>query len=98
MIFSHLGGGDVLTLPAVGVADAVDEIEEALRILAHEVPGSIPAVAGDEHVTQDLLLRRCAVSVALEARRFLIANDLADGFSYLIYRATLASTVASARR
>src|SRR5690606_2729722 len=39
------GRGDVFALPAEGVADTVDEIEIALRILAHEVAGAEPGVA-----------------------------------------------------
>ena len=50
------GGRHVLALPAKGVADAVDEIEEAAGILAHEIAGAVPGVAALEHVAQDFVL------------------------------------------
>ena len=67
--FRDLGGRDVLALPAEGVADAVDEIEIAVRVLAHQVAGAEPDVAFLEHVAQDLLLGLRLGRIALEAGR-----------------------------
>src|SRR5271165_7030863 len=66
-LLRHLGGSHVLALPAKGVADAVDEVEEALLVLAHQVAGSHPGVARCENIVQDLLLGIGRPGVALEA-------------------------------
>src|SRR5208337_3764137 len=55
-LLRHLGGSHVLALPAKGVADAVDEVEEALLVLAHQVAGPHPSVAFREHMAQDFFL------------------------------------------
>ena len=47
-------GRDVLALPAEGVADAVDEVEKSLRVLAHQIAGAVPGIARLEHVAQHL--------------------------------------------
>src|SRR5271154_1171241 len=52
----HLGGSHVLALPAKGVADAVNEVEEAILVLAHQVAGPHPGVARCEDIAQDSLL------------------------------------------
>ena len=79
----HLGGRDVLALPAERVADAVDEIEIASLVPSHQIAGTKPGVAGCEHVPQDLLLGGIDAGVALEpagdVRR--AADDLADRFA-----------------
>src|SRR5687767_7357514 len=62
----NLGGGDVLPLPAEGVADAIDEIEVAEGVLPHEVAGPEPPVALFKDVVQDLFLRRSGVGIAFE--------------------------------
>src|SRR5438046_790068 len=49
-----LGRRYVLALPTEGIADAVDKIEIAVRVLAHEIAGAEPSVALLEHVAQDL--------------------------------------------
>ena len=51
-----LGGGDVLALPAEGVADPVDEVEIAVGILTHQVAGAEPTVAALEDVGENFLL------------------------------------------
>src|SRR5262249_28115766 len=43
---------NVLALPAESVADAVDEIEETLLVLPHQVSSSIPGIALDEDIAQ----------------------------------------------
>src|SRR3984885_3642865 len=65
-LLRHLGGSHVLALPAKGVADAVDEVEEALLVLAHQVAGPYPSVARCEDMAQDSLLGLCRTGVALE--------------------------------
>src|SRR5207247_1183444 len=51
-----LRGRDVLALPAERVADTVDEIEVAVRVPSHEVPGAKPRVPRLEDAAQDLAL------------------------------------------
>src|SRR5207247_2546445 len=78
--FLDFGCRDVLALPAEGVADAIDEIEIAVFVLAHQIAGSEPAVSFCEHVVQDLPVGLCLTGVALEplARPRCILEDLAD--------------------
>src|SRR5262249_12809060 len=78
---------DVLALPAKRVTDAVDEIEVALRVPAHQVAGAEPGVARLEHVAQDLFLRRPRVRVAVEAAAAILALDSADRLADLVVRA-----------
>src|SRR4029453_13206654 len=75
----HLGGRDVLAFPAEGIADAVDEIEIAVLVLAHEIAGTEPGVALLEHVVQDFSAGLGRVGVAFEALAGLggILEDLA---------------------
>src|SRR5205823_4313384 len=61
------GGGDVLPLPAEGVADAVDKIEIAVLVLPHQVTGAKPEVARLENIVQDLLFGLGRGGVAFEA-------------------------------
>src|SRR5690348_16762567 len=60
---------DILALPAEGVADAVDEIEIAARVLAHQVAGAEPRIALLEHVAQHLALARLLFRIAFEPVR-----------------------------
>src|SRR6185437_9154123 len=76
------GGGNVLALPTEGVADAIDEVEEAALVLAHEIATAIPGVAWLEDVAQHLLLRGLRVRIALVLPgASLGARDLADGLA-----------------
>src|SRR5438445_524805 len=82
--FRHLRSRDVLTLPAEGVADTVDEIEIAVRVPSHEVTGAKPRVARLEDAAQDLALGVLLARVPLESpagvRRLLehLTDRLAD--------------------
>ena len=62
-----LAGGDVLALPAEGVANAIDEIEKPLIVLAHQIAGAVPGIALGKDIAQYLLLRRLRIRVAFEA-------------------------------
>ena len=62
----HFAGGDILALPAEGVADAVDEIEIAMLVAPHQVAGAKPDIARVEDVAQHLLLAFRLVGIALE--------------------------------
>ena len=73
------GGGDILALPAEGVADAVHKIEKALCVLAHQVAAAYPGITRREHIAQDLLLGGGRVGIALKTGR--AACDLADGLA-----------------
>lgn len=65
---ANLGGGDVLGLPAEGVADAVAEEGEAVGIAAQDVAGPEPGVSGGQDIAQDLGVGGVwIVEVALEA-------------------------------
>src|SRR5205823_5591871 len=50
--------GDVLALPAEGVADAIDEVVVAVGVLAQQIPGAEPGVAAREGVAHELPLAR----------------------------------------
>src|SRR5262249_56545064 len=78
--FLDFGGGDVLALPAEGVADAVDEKEVAGGVLAHQVAGSEPDVACLEHIAQDLPVGLALSRITLETgdRLRRVLQDLAD--------------------
>src|SRR5262249_48201433 len=80
------GRRDVLALPAKSVADAVDEVEIAVLVLAHQITSSEPAVAFFEHVVQDLFVGLRLAGIALEplARLRCILEDLADDLARLI--------------
>ena len=92
-------GRDVLALPAEGVADPVDEMEEALLVEPHQVAGAEPGVALGEHVAQDLLLGLGLVGIALETAAALIRRaDAPDRFPGFIARADDAKTVVAAQR
>src|SRR5205807_2311927 len=93
--FRYLGGRDILALPAEGVADAVDEIEEAAGILAHQVAGAEPRIADGEDVAQYFFRRRVGVGIALErAAVFRSAvGHLADRLADLVGGAPDAETV-----
>src|SRR3989339_292536 len=45
------GAGDILALPAEGIADAVDELDVAQTLITHEVAGVEVAVTFLEYVT-----------------------------------------------
>src|ERR1700733_1889469 len=45
-------GGDVLALPAEGIAEAVDEIVKSRLVLPHEITRAKPAITFDEYVAQ----------------------------------------------
>src|SRR6516225_7327609 len=92
-----LGGGHVLTLPAEGVADAIDEVEEALLVLAHEIAGAIPGVSGREHIAQDLAGGGRLIGVALEVRGTIFGEDLAERFAWLLWGAAHAAPRGVAR-
>src|SRR5438309_8405726 len=63
-----LGGGDVLALPAEGVAEAVDEVEVALVVASHEVARAKPGVIRLEYVSENLPLGGIGAGVAFEPR------------------------------
>src|SRR6516162_3231938 len=81
-----LGGRDVLAFPAESVADAIDEIEVAVLVLAHQIAGAEPDVALLEHVVQDLLVGLGLAGIALEPLAGLgrILHDLADDLARLV--------------
>src|SRR6185437_11170651 len=74
--FGDFAGGDVFAFPAESVAYAIDEIEIAVFVAAHQVAGAKPAVAFFEHVIEDLLFGIFFLRVAFEAATRLI-DDLA---------------------
>ena len=67
MRLRHLGGGDVLALPAEGVADAVDEIEEAALVRRIRSPVRNQASPGSNTSRRIFLSGILLVGVALEA-------------------------------
>src|SRR5262245_30925728 len=99
-LLRHLGGSHVLALPAKGVADAVDEVEEALLVLAHHVAGPYPSIARCEDLAQDFLLGLGRTGVPLEpaagARRIVL--HLADRFAGLVDAGANAESILVAGR
>ena len=83
---AHLAGGDILALPAEGVADAVDEIEIAVAVAPHQVAGAKPDIAASEHVAQHLLLAVGLVGIALELPPGR-AGNAAHRFAHFVGRA-----------
>ncbi len=88
-----LCGRYVFTLPTEGIADAVDEIEIALGITAHEIAGAEPSIALGEHVAQDFDLVVSRIGIALEppARLRWVLENPADRLADLPGRGLLAS-------
>ncbi len=65
--FGNLAGGDVLSLAAKCVANAIDEIEKSLLVFAQQVASANPRIAGLEYVAKDLLLGCVNRGVAFKA-------------------------------
>src|SRR5690606_32313725 len=59
----------ILALPAERIADTVDEIEIAVRILLHQIAGAEPAVALLLDIAENFRLRRLRIGIALETVR-----------------------------
>src|SRR5580704_9659191 len=57
---------DILALPAKRIADAIDEIEIAAGVGAHQIAGAVPGVAALKYVAQDFFLRFRGAGIALE--------------------------------
>src|SRR5215471_18654287 len=96
--FGDFRGGDVLSLPAEGVAGAVHEIEIAVLVAAHEIAGAEPRVALFERVPQDFFLGILALGVAVEAEARIVWIDLADRFADLSIGCFGTESVGSANR
>src|SRR5487761_2467996 len=95
----HFGSRDVLPLPAEGVADPVDEMEEAGIVERHQVAGAKPGIAPGEHIAQDFLFGLGSVGIALEAASPGIgASDPPDGFADLAAGAWDTKTVRGTNR
>src|SRR5277367_436537 len=60
-------GRYVLALPSKRIADAIDEVEEAAFVLAHQIATAIPRVSLREYVAQDLFFGGRFVRIAFEA-------------------------------
>jgi hypothetical protein len=92
-------GRDVLALPAKSVADAIDEMEEALLVEPHQVAGAEPGVALGEHVAQNFLFGLARVGIALETPTASVRRaDAADGFAAFAARAGDAKAVITTKR
>src|SRR5262249_31666181 len=81
-----LGGRGVLAFPAEGVPAAVDDVEVAPPVLAHENARAEPDLAFLEHVVQDLSVGLGLAGIALEPLAGLgrILHDLADDLARLV--------------
>src|ERR1700756_2064546 len=80
-----LAGRDILALPAKGIADTIDEIEEALLVLPHQIAGAKPGIALREDIAQDFPVGLACVGIALEAAAALIRGaDTPDRFADLV--------------
>src|SRR5262249_35062960 len=87
-------GRDVLTLPAEGIADAVDEIEITTNVAAQEIARAEPAIPFGEHVAKNLGLVVNRIGIALEAagRPRRVVENPADRLANLSGRGLLAAT------
>src|SRR6185437_13239944 len=85
-----------LALPAEGVANPVDEIEETLGILPHQIAAAHPGVAPLEYVAQDLPVAGAGVGVTLEAG--IAARDPADRLAHFAARDGNAESIRPAHR
>src|SRR5207247_1974324 len=85
--------GDVLALPAEGVADAIDEVVVAVGVLEQQIPGAEPGVAAREGVAHELPLARRAVGVAVVLHG---AADASEELARLTRRARDAEAVGAA--
>src|SRR5258708_28474777 len=83
----------IFALPAEGIPDAVDEIEIALGIAAHEIARAEPSIAFGEHVAQDFGLVVSRIGIALEppARLRWVLENPADRLADLSVRGLLPS-------
>src|SRR5580658_7089098 len=99
-LLRYLGGRYVFAFPAKGLADAIDEVEEALLILAHQVAGPHPGVACREDIAQNSLLGLSRIGIALEPAASALRIDLylADRLARLVDPAANAETVLVADR
>src|SRR6201986_1507187 len=83
----HLRSRDVLSLPAKGVADPVDEMKKALLIEPHQVAGTKPGVTLGPDVTQDLPLGLRGIGLASKPPApFICSSDSADRLADLAAR------------
>ena len=87
--FGDFGGRDILALPAIGVADTVDEIIIAACVALEQIAGAEPGVARLEDVAHDLGARRVGVAIAVELGGGLarIVVDFAEQFADFVDRA-----------
>src|SRR6202030_3826637 len=90
----NLGGRYVFALPAEGIADAVDKIEIAFGVAAHEIAGAKPNIALGKHIAQDFGLVVGRVGVAFESTCWLrrVAENPADRLADFSRRGLLASS------
>ncbi|MNL10096.1 hypothetical protein D3C87_1308860 [compost metagenome] len=56
----HFQGRNVLALPAIGIADAVDEVAVTVGVLAQQVAGTPVSIALAKHIATDFALGRFA--------------------------------------
>src|SRR5580704_12441318 len=93
-----LAGCDVLALPAEGIAEAIDKIEETLLILPHQVAGAKPGIAFREDIAQNFLVGLACIGIALEAAAAVArVADAPDRFADLVASGCDAKPVIAAR-
>src|SRR5882672_10513575 len=97
---SHLGGGDIFTLPAEGVAGTVDEIEITLLVLSHQVAGTKPGVSRLEDIAEYFAGGGFLVGVALESTADVrwVVEKTANCFSGLVASTANAESLRIAER
>ena len=93
----HLCGAHVLALVPKGVAQSVDEVDEALAVRAHEVTRAEPAVTSLEHVAHKLAARRRGVRVPGKVARRVALVDEAEQLARLAAAQSKSSTCSSRR-
>jgi len=95
----YFGRRHILSLPAEGIADTIDEMEIAGVVPHHQVAGAEPGIARYQYIAQDFLFGLVSVGVALEApASFACLPDAADGFTGFARHAGNTKAVRGAER
>lgn len=78
----HFVGGDVLALPAEGVAAAVPEVKPAHLVHHHDVAGAEVSIPDARHVFQHLVLGGRDVLVSSELPHRMVLDDFAHQLAW----------------
>src|SRR3984957_371400 len=63
----NFAGCNIFALPAEGIAEPINKIKESRLVAPHQITGTKPGVAWNQHVTKYLLFGFAWISIALKA-------------------------------